>query len=448
MKRVIIYSLALILGLAGCITPHKITSSWVSPEIPAGVTYQKIFVIALTDDRAAQGTAESSIEARLRESGIDVVKSTDLFPPAFASNDIPDKAEMIRIIRDSGCDAIFTLALLDVLSEERYNPGTPYYIGRPAYGFYRYYYGYYRYRYQVVHTPGYYTTDKTYLVESNLYDTRSERLVWTVQSTSFNPSGFSDWFQGYSETILTQLKNDGLIGNATIKEEQFYGDIHTSMNSVDWSGTYYGILPCASCQGIETELYLGDDRSYKLTSRYLGEQEEPFTKSGTFTLTGNTIKLLGIEDNAGSGLYKLEENRIRLLDMDGNTVTGELEANYVMTKNGNLMAEDKKWILTEINGRSVDEDPAENYMILHSDRNTLEAKAGCNVLLYQYQIRNNYRLVVNPGISTLMACPEGSLEDEFIEVLKKADNITVTKDQLSLNKARMAPLARFRVTES
>ena len=29
-------------------------------------------------------------------------------------------------------------------------------------------------------------------------------------------------------------------------------DMHTSQISLDWAGTYSGVLPCASCEGIET----------------------------------------------------------------------------------------------------------------------------------------------------------------------------------------------------
>ncbi len=39
-------------------------------------------------------------------------------------------------------------------------------------------------------------------------------------------------------------------------------DMHTSENSLDWHGTYYGVTPCASCPGIETELTLTPDLNY------------------------------------------------------------------------------------------------------------------------------------------------------------------------------------------
>ena len=46
-------------------------------------------------------------------------------------------------------------------------------------------------------------------------------------------------------------------------------------------------------------------------------------------------------------------------------------------------------------------------------------------------------------ISTKMACPRMEIEMEFLATLEKADNFNVTGDMLELNRARMAPLARF-----
>ncbi|GGD94473.1 copper resistance protein NlpE [Planktosalinus lacus] len=39
-------------------------------------------------------------------------------------------------------------------------------------------------------------------------------------------------------------------------------DISTSENSLDWHGTYQGILPCADCEGIQTEVTLHDNNTH------------------------------------------------------------------------------------------------------------------------------------------------------------------------------------------
>lgn len=111
-------------------------------------------------------------------------------------------------------------------------------------------------------------------------------------------------------------------------------DDHNAQNALDWSGTYKGILPCADCEGIETELELNKDNTFELDRKYLGKATETKDDSkGNFTwVDGNTIKLEGIPEGESSVHYKIEENRIRQLDMSGKEVTGDMAEKYVLLK--------------------------------------------------------------------------------------------------------------------
>jgi copper homeostasis protein (lipoprotein) len=54
------------------------------------------------------------------------------------------------------------------------------------------------------------------------------------------------------------------------------------MTSIDWAGIYQGILPCADCEGIKTQIVLNKDLSYVLETQYLGKDEKIFQAKGTF----------------------------------------------------------------------------------------------------------------------------------------------------------------------
>jgi len=56
------------------------------------------------------------------------------------------------------------------------------------YGSYGNYYGYYNYYSPQVYSPGYYSVDKTFYLETNAYDLASDKLLWSVQSEARNPS--------------------------------------------------------------------------------------------------------------------------------------------------------------------------------------------------------------------------------------------------------------------
>lgn len=89
--------------------------------------------------------------------------------------------------------------------------------------------------------------------------------------------------------------------------------------AVALAGTYKGVLPCASCEGIETTLVLKDGMAYELTTLYLGEADaKPETVSGIFILgeNGTLVKL----DAAGNGnTYFVGDNLLEMRNQDGST---------------------------------------------------------------------------------------------------------------------------------
>jgi uncharacterized lipoprotein NlpE involved in copper resistance len=93
-------------------------------------------------------------------------------------------------------------------------------------------------------------------------------------------------------------------------------DGHNSRNSLDWAGTYEGVLPCADCPGIKTRLVLNSDGRFDLSTQYLERQVAPQTASGRFNWNsaGSTITL----DAAGWGQqYRVGEGRLLQLNRDG-----------------------------------------------------------------------------------------------------------------------------------
>ena len=105
----------------------------------------------------------------------------------------------------------------------------------------------------------------------------------------------------------------------------------TTQNSVDWAGTYQGVLPCADCEGIDTELVLNDNGTFKRTMTYLGKEGEPQVDEGSFTWTadGGTVEVtIGDETTR----YFVGEGYVTQLDMEGNKITGELADKYVLQK--------------------------------------------------------------------------------------------------------------------
>jgi hypothetical protein len=137
------------------------------------------------------------------------VVSSSVFPPGISISENFSREEMAAAIKRTGCDAVFVIALLDVLSIETYQPGRAYYP--MSYGMYGSYYGYYNHYHPMVYSPGYYTSDNTYYIETNFYDLEADELLWSIQSEAYNPSSLDSWFDKYSYDLLKELENEGLL---------------------------------------------------------------------------------------------------------------------------------------------------------------------------------------------------------------------------------------------
>lgn len=105
---------------------------------------------------------------------------------------------------------------------------------------------------------------------------------------------------------------------------------HNARTSLDWAGTYQGMLPCADCEAINTTVTLNTDGSYKLERVYVGKSAQVFTEQGVFNWSdiGSTI-LLEAEQPVQ---FFVAENQLFMLDKQGKRIEGDLAARYRLQK--------------------------------------------------------------------------------------------------------------------
>ena len=222
---------------------------------------------------------------------------------------------------------------------------------------------------------------------------------------------------------------------------------HTSQNALDWDGTYRGFLPCTDCEAIQTTVSLKKDLTFTIKTKYLGKGDSVYQSTGRFSWNEkeNTITLIS-SDKSQNTQYLVGENLLTQLDKQGNKITGDDASRYVLSKSNYEILE-KYWKLVELNGKDVIADSTfikDPHIILKDGNNRIIGNGGCNSISGEYKIESLNRITLSKMISTKMACQRMALESEFLEALQKADNFNVVGDMLMLNKARMAPLARFK----
>ncbi len=217
---------------------------------------------------------------------------------------------------------------------------------------------------------------------------------------------------------------------------------HNSMNSLDWSGAYYGKLPCADCEGIETVIVVVNDGRYRMWYRYLGKSDKVIPQQGQFSWNkaGNIITFLDSHVQ-----YFVGENQLVRLAQDGSRITGPMAEAHVLTKFPDNIT-GRYWKLIELNGKPVPLLDHEPYLIFEDEGGRLTGFGGCNSFGGAFELDEAASHIRFGQIfSTLMACPSGmDIENDFHDVLRTVDNYTFSGDRLMLNQAQTV-LAQFEV---
>lgn len=194
---------------SGCST-SRITSTWKSPDALPG-SYNKILVLGLIRDadRSMQQKMENHLVSDLRELGYQAVSSLDEYgPKAFEKL---DENTAIKNLQKKGFDAVLTIVMLDKTKESRYVAGNIYYS---PYGYYyNRFWGYRVSLYNRIYEPGYYVTDTRYFWESNLYDMSNQKLVYSVQTESFDPSNTESLGHEYGQLIVQNMVSQAVLRN-------------------------------------------------------------------------------------------------------------------------------------------------------------------------------------------------------------------------------------------
>ncbi|MBP6558305.1 MAG: copper resistance protein NlpE N-terminal domain-containing protein [Flavobacterium sp.] len=258
---------------------------------------------------------------------------------------------------------------------------------------------------------------------------------------------------------------------------------HNAKNSLDYIGTYKGILPCADCEGMETVVCINENNTYNIKTQYQGKGEKVFEQKGTFSWNqaGNTIVLADVKN--GPNQYFVGENNLTQLDMSGKKITGNLAASYVLAKQpltneiekteeskptvnlnnriesqtvikkvnpaiGKATLAETKWKLITLNGKVVTQKGTKDYFLkLNSKDGRFSAYAGCNTMMGSYVMPSAFGLSFTNVAMTRMACPEMDFESRFSKALGETDRYTIKDNILKLYKGKKEVLATFEPTK-
>ena len=190
----------------GC-TSTSVTGVWQKSDY-SGQPLRSLLVVALTGDNSNKTLWENIMADRLVQNGVPATPSIRSFP----GDPEVTKEEIIKYITREGIEGVLVTRLVDTRKEEVYYPpsGGAYGYGG-GYGYYNRFDSYYPRAYDRVSTPGYSTTHTTILLETNLYLTENQELIWSMSSDTFDPNSMNHLMDSVSRKIITTLQKGNLI---------------------------------------------------------------------------------------------------------------------------------------------------------------------------------------------------------------------------------------------
>lgn len=219
-------------------------------------------------------------------------------------------------------------------------------------------------------------------------------------------------------------------------------DGHNSRISLDWDGTYAGMLPCADCDAVYTVITLYADESFSRTVSYIGRDERTFEDEGGFGWSedGGSISIDNIDGSRQK--YLVGEGFLLHLDRKGERITGARSERYRLEKLvGNAELENREWSL--LAGDSL-EMPGRSAPSLHFDgeKRRLSGNDGCNRINAEYMLYSGNRLQIGAIAATKMACPDPEAGEAFRTKLHRTRAYSLS-DTLKLLDENGDALAEF-----
>lgn len=190
----------------------RITSTWKVKDLPK-MRFEKIMVIGLMkEDVATKAMMEMHLVDDLERSGFKAFSAYNEFGPKAFEN--VNEKQSLTMIRKKGFDAVITIVLLNKQQEKEYVSERV--IHSPYYVYQNRFWSYYITMNERIQSTEYYTTHNRYFWESNLYDLTAKRLLYSVQTESFDPATTKAMAHEYGKMIVKSMITNNVLDSATV----------------------------------------------------------------------------------------------------------------------------------------------------------------------------------------------------------------------------------------
>lgn len=199
------------LALISC-TPHVgIVGSWKTPEEKVLTTYHNVFLATMMSDELISKKIQTSLSEGLMEQSVVSTNSYSAFPEMYAKDSKKSKKEIFEKVNETKSDVILLVSTFDVEMEKDYSPNsstkyTPSKVHTNMENFWSFYSNY---RPRIYADD--FSDDRIYYLEADLFDVKQDKLIWSIQTKTYNPTDLKKFTDDFAKTVVKTMKKDGII---------------------------------------------------------------------------------------------------------------------------------------------------------------------------------------------------------------------------------------------
>ena len=194
------YICCCVLLVASC-AGTELTRTQVDPAFK-GKPVSNILVIAVTNQKDTRRIFEQKFVAQLEAAGIKAVASMDAIP--MPSDLKIDKQTILDAVGQFENDAVIVTHMVGKEEKNVYTRSS--YEGL---GFYNNYGRIYNY----AHDPGYSNSKTNVRLETNLYDVKTEKLIWSGQSKSWDIDARNQVIDEVIQVVIRDLQKNKILAS-------------------------------------------------------------------------------------------------------------------------------------------------------------------------------------------------------------------------------------------
>ena len=158
-----------------------------------------ILIIGVTQEKGVRRSFETKFVTELTAVGVEAVSSFDILH--IPEDKKLEKEDILRVIQEQGNDAVIITRLIGVEKDQVLEPSTPARVP-----FYAGYTMAYSHAY-----GGVYRTQTFVHLETNLYSAKTEKLIWSGKSETWDPKTDASVIDEVIKAVIKDMTERGLL---------------------------------------------------------------------------------------------------------------------------------------------------------------------------------------------------------------------------------------------